>query len=129
MARALMDTQIFVWLINGERELPPAVSEFIYTPGNEVLLSVASAWELSIKAGLGRLKELGPPEAFVRHWATHYKLEFLPIRLEHVFRVSTLPMHHRDPFDRLLIAQAQVEMVPILSVDGEFPRYDVRLIR
>lgn len=67
-------------------------------------------------------------EPFIKHWAKHYGIDFLPIRLEHLFRLRQLPMHHRDPFDRLLVAQAEVEMLPLVTADKQLKDYHIKLV-
>lgn len=96
-------------------------------PANTLLLSVASVWELQIKLQLGKLQLLRPlPTLIARQEANNSLL--LPIALRHIFALAELPYHHRDPFDRLLIAQARAEHATLVSVDENFARYDVPLL-
>jgi PIN domain nuclease of toxin-antitoxin system len=95
---------------------------------HELLLSAASAWEIAIKHGLGRLTLPEAPEAFVPRVMAQLGVTPLPIHHRHALRVASLPPRHRDPFDRLLVAQAQIEGVPILSADRGFAHYDVPVL-
>lgn len=95
---------------------------------NDLLLSVVSAWEISIKAGVGKLNLPDPPTKFVTGQVSGNGMEVLPIHLDHALRVYDLPNHHQDPFDRLLVAQALVEELPLVSGDAEVSRYPVETI-
>lgn len=96
---------------------------------NELYLSAASAWEIAIKCSLGKLRLPEPPVRYVPARMETLRTLALSIEHAHALQVSTLPMHHRDPFDRLLIAQAQIEELPVLTADPLFSRYDVALIQ
>jgi PIN domain nuclease of toxin-antitoxin system len=91
----------------------------------DLLLSVASLWEIAIKVSIGKLILTQPYDVFMRRQLTDNDIKILPINLAHLGAVSTLPFHHRDPFDRLLIAQAMIEQLPIVSVDAAFDVYTV----
>jgi len=95
---------------------------------NNLVLSAASAWEISIKHGLGRLHLPGAPESAIPDLMLRSGVEALPINHGHALRAGALPAHHRDPFDRLLIAQGQIEELPILTSDPMFARYDVMVM-
>jgi PIN domain nuclease of toxin-antitoxin system len=97
-------------------------------PNQELLLSVASTWEIAIKHGIGKLGLPGRPEDLIPQWMTRSAVQPLPVHHHHALRVGRLPPHHRDPFDRLLIAQAQIEGTPILTSDRVFQAYDVEVI-
>ena len=127
--RVLLDTHVFLWWVSerGAR-LSGRVRELLSEGETEAFVSMASAWELAIKAGAGRIElpdEIGRyiPDRLRRHG-----FRLLPIELTHVARVGTLPRLHGDPFDRMLVAQGQVEAVPILSADPAISRYDVETI-
>jgi PIN domain nuclease of toxin-antitoxin system len=92
---------------------------------NTLYLSAASAWEIVIKHQLGKLRLPDPPERFVRHCLRLLVVESLPVTLEHTLHVDTLPAHHRDPFDRILIAQAHSEELTILTNDKAFANYPI----
>jgi PIN domain nuclease of toxin-antitoxin system len=102
--------------------------DLVETTEHELLLSVASAWEIAIKHGLGKLKLPASPADYVPSRMERLRTISLPIEQSHALRVSLLPLHHRDPFDRLLVAQAQLEDLPILTADTVFSRYDVEVI-
>jgi PIN domain nuclease of toxin-antitoxin system len=95
---------------------------------HELFLSAASAWEIAIKHALGKLRLPEPPARYVPSRLESLRTQPLPIEHGHALRVGMLPSHHRDPFDRLLVAQAQLEDLPILTADAVFSRYDVTVI-
>jgi PIN domain nuclease of toxin-antitoxin system len=97
--------------------------------GNERVLSAASTWEIAIKYSLGKLELPEPPSQFIPSRMALTLTSSLAVELGHTFHVAALPFHHRDPFDRLLIAQAQLENLPILTADDVFEQYDVEIIR
>jgi PIN domain nuclease of toxin-antitoxin system len=124
--RALLDTHIFLWWLNGDSRLSERCSEIISDGDNEVLFSVVSAWEIAVKVRLGRLVLPKALEPYISEQVWMNRFEILPIDLIHALRTSLLPDHHKDPFDRMLIAQAQVEDLTILTADTEIARYPVR---
>ena len=127
--RLLLDTHSLIWWVDGGGALSAKQKLAIGNAENLICVSVASAWEMAIKASLGKLKlSLSVADYLVRHLAAN-RFQLLPITLDHVVRVETLPFHHRDPFDRLLIAQAKEEGVALVSRDPVFSRYGVKLIR
>jgi PIN domain nuclease of toxin-antitoxin system len=95
---------------------------------NDLFLSAASAWEIAIKVSIGRLHLPADPAGLVPAWLAQSRTSSLPIEHSHALRVATLPLHHRDPFDRLLIAQAQLERLTIMTADKQFAPYDVGLL-
>ena len=95
---------------------------------HELYLSAASAWEIAIKHGLGKLRLPEPPSRYVPSRVAMLRVLTLPIEHEHALRVGELPPHHRDPFDRMLVAQAQIERLHILTADSVFTKYDVEII-
>ena len=97
----------------------------ILDPANEILISPASYWEIAIKVSIGKLPLHQPYEDFMDACLVRYKFAILPIEPRHTGALIAMPYHHKDPFDRLLIAQAQVEGIPIVSVDGAFDPYGV----
>jgi len=101
--------------------------KLVQDSGNTLLLSAASSWEIAIKYALGRLPLPAPPSEYVPERIRRSGVVPLPIQHSHALQVATLPHHHRDPFDRLLIAQAQVEKLPILTSDRQLAAYDVRI--
>ncbi|MGK3963915.1 type II toxin-antitoxin system VapC family toxin [Sorangium sp. So ce118] len=126
--RLLVDTHAFLWFLANDPQLSSLAKSFLEEPTNELLLSVASPWEIAIKVSLGKLSIPGDVETFIKHHMAMNDIELLDIRLRHVARVSDLPFHHRDPFDRLMIAQALVEDIPILSQDVVFDAYGIKRI-
>lgn len=125
MARYLLDTHAFLWAVNGDRRLSPSVAALIRHPDNASYVSVASVWEISIKAGLGKLPGLNDPEALIND----ARLRLLDIDISHAQQVAHLPHHHRDPFDRMLIAQAQVEGLTLITDDWKIEQYDTPTLR
>jgi PIN domain nuclease of toxin-antitoxin system len=123
--RVLLDTHSFLWWVHGDDRVSDTAREIISDEDNEIFFSVASAWEIAIKAGVGKLDIPRGPERFI---ARHTKLNdfaVLPIDLRHALGVYELPDHHRDPFDRMLVAQARAEEIPVLTSDPEIARYPV----
>ena len=123
MRRLLLDTHVVLWWLTGAA-LDAGVHAMIRDPDNVVLVSVASAWEVAIKQSLGKLE---PPEDFADA-AGSEGLTLLGIELTHVRAVGHLPHHHRDPFDRMLVAQAQVEQLTLVTRDARLGQYDVRTL-
>ena len=126
--RILLDTHAFLWWITDDQRLSQRSIEFISDGTNELLFSAASGWEIAIKVGLGRLDVPDPLDRFVSEHLFRNHIGVLPIQLSHALQVRTLQQLHRDPFDRILIAQAQVEGLPILSSDKLFAGYDVEVL-
>lgn len=124
--RLLLDTHIFIWYILDIQRLTATVRALIDDEDNEILLSTASAWEMAIKQSTGKLSFGMQFEMFITQQLSLNKFNLLDIKIEHLTVVSTLPLHHRDPFDRLLIAQAMVEEIPILSADSAFDAYPIQ---
>ncbi|HEY6319306.1 MAG TPA: type II toxin-antitoxin system VapC family toxin [Acidimicrobiia bacterium] len=124
----LLDTQVWLWMQAAPRRLVPAVRELIEDVTTTLLLSAASSWEIAIKYSLGRLPIPEPPEQYVPDRMRTSGVLALPIEHPHALRVSALERHHRDPFDRLLVAQSQVEGVALVTADPIFERYDVDLV-
>ncbi len=126
--RVLLDTHAFLWWISDSPELSDAAREAIADQRNAPIFSAVSGWEIAIKAGLGRLELPDSPAKFVNEQLSQNGLEVLPIHSRHALGVYGLPDHHRDPFDRLLVSQAVVEKLPILTADPEIPRYPVETL-
>jgi PIN domain nuclease of toxin-antitoxin system len=123
--RALLDTHAFLWFVTGNRALGPAADRLIEHETSELMLSIASVWEIAIKAGLRRLELMVPVEKFVSEQLRLNRIVLLPIALDHAVRVASLPHYHRDPFDRMLVSQAQMEEMPIISADAELDPYGI----
>jgi PIN domain nuclease of toxin-antitoxin system len=121
----LLDTHTFLWLVAGDEQLPVNLKAKITDIKVQCFLSVASLWEITIKHQLGKLKlDISLEELF--QYANRNKIEILQISNEHLLSLSNLPRHHSDPFDRLIISQAIVEKLIILSRDNEFKNYKIK---
>jgi PIN domain nuclease of toxin-antitoxin system len=126
--RILLDTHAFLWWITNDHRLSQRSIELISDGSNELLFSAASGWEIAIKAGLGRLDVPDPLDRFVSEHLFRNHIGVLPMQLSHALHVVALPQFHRDPFDRLLVAQARVEGLSLLSSDKVFEDYDVDVL-
>lgn len=126
--RVLLDTHVFLWWVEGDRALPAKARAALADQESECLISLVSVWELAIKAGLGKLRLALPVMRYVVEHAAANGFGMLDIRMGHVGRVEMLPQHHGDPFDRLLIAQAIEEKLPIVTADPVFRKYGVKRI-
>ena len=126
--KILLDTQCWLWMVLSPDRLSASARALVETGDNELYLSAASAWEIAIKHSLGKLRLPEPPTRYVPSRLDVMQTQTLPIEHSHALHVATLPPHHRDPFDRLLIAQAQLEELPILTADPVFARYEVTTI-
>ena len=124
----LLDTHAFLWWLDDNPRLGPKSRAAIADPNNTVWVSAASAWEIAIKAGLGRLEMSEPPEDALPREIERGGFRALAISVDHALAVRSLPQHHRDPFDRLLIAQAVAEGLRLITADRAFARYHVSLI-
>lgn len=127
--RVLLDTHAFLWWTSehGAR-LSDRARDLLIDSSTDAVVSVASAWEIAIKASTGRLEIEGDPEQWVPERILRYGFSSLPVGLAHALRAGRLPPIHRDPFDRLLVAQAQVEGIPIVTSDPSIAQYDVDVI-
>jgi PIN domain nuclease of toxin-antitoxin system len=123
--RALLDTHAFIWWANDDPQLSAAAKGVIADRANEVFLSAVCTWEMAIKIAIGKLTLAGPLQPFVLAQSAQYQFKPLPITYDHTFVVETLPRHHNDPFDRLLIAQGMIESLVILTHDAAFAPYGV----
>jgi len=123
----VIDTHVFLWSIKEPARLSRKIANLLTADASHAVLSVASLWEIALKVRAGKLAMPDESDFFVRH-AELLGLEILPIHVRHVNRVFELPEHHRDPFDRLLIAQAIVEDLPIVTIDEAFRSYGVKTI-
>ncbi|HEY0285181.1 MAG TPA: type II toxin-antitoxin system VapC family toxin [Vicinamibacterales bacterium] len=126
--KILLDTQCWLWMTTSPERFSPTALEQIETTENELFFSAVSAWEIALKVGLGKLRLPERPRDYIARHLRQTRTMAMPITVEHGAYVAELPAHHRDPFDRLLIAQAIAEDMPILTVDPQFQKYDVRLI-
>jgi PIN domain nuclease of toxin-antitoxin system len=124
----LLDTHAFLWAAASPSRLGPRARRAILDPRNRVYLSLASVWEMAIKASLGKLRLSAPLSELVARAQSEQGITLLPLELDPVLRVQDLPWHHRDPFDRLIIAQSLFEKIPIVSGDPAFRKYSAKLV-
>jgi PIN domain nuclease of toxin-antitoxin system len=126
--RLLLDTHAFLWLVSDDPRVSRRAREVFSDKKNEVFLSVASVWEMAIKLSLDKLRVQGSLPEVIAQEVRNNAVKVMPVELEHALLVSSLPFHHRDPFDRLLVAQALVEKLVVLSNDDAFDRYSTRRV-
>ncbi len=122
----LLDTHTFLWFIDGDARLSPRARELIEDQANIKLVSIASLWEMGLKMSIGRLGLAEPFEELIPRQMELNGFGLLPVRIPHIGRVVSLPFHHRDPFDRMIIAQCLVENLSVVSLDSTFDRYSVQ---
>lgn len=127
--RILLDTHCWLWMQVSPERFSEAALEVVRDRGNELYLSAASVWEIAIKHGLGRLPLPEPPSEYVPSRLESSGCLALPVEHRHALATSGLPGHHRDPFDRLLVAQAQVERLRLLTADPQLAAYEVEVVR
>lgn len=126
--RLLLDTCTFLWVVGGAKELSPRARDAFADPSNEAYLSAASAWEIAVKHRLGRLPLPTTPDEFVPAQRAAHGIEPLPVDEESALHVAKLPDLHRDPFDRMLVAQALVGGLVLLTPDDPIRQYPVRIL-
>ncbi len=122
----LLDTHTFLWFINDDKALSATAKTLIEDPDNTIYLSIASLWEMAIKVSLSKLEIPTPFTEFIVGQLQENNIALLKISAEHTGVVATMPFHHRDPFDRLIIAQALTEQLPIIGKDAVFDLYEIR---
>lgn len=126
--RLLLDTQVFLWLLAEPERIAPQLS-LVEDPANDLLVSAASSWEIAIKVGLGRLTLPDDPKRYIPSRIRAIGAEPLAVEHSHALAVAELPLLHRDPFDRILVVQARLLRLRIVTADPEITRYDVHTIR
>ncbi|MGH7452849.1 MAG: type II toxin-antitoxin system VapC family toxin [bacterium] len=126
--KLLLDTHAFIWWDSEPDKLSPTALAAYQDRANTLLLSVASVWEMQIKIQLGKLKLNLPLAEVIEGQRKANNIEILPVMLAHVFALQNLPMHHKDPFDRMLIAQANVENIAVIGNDPAFAQYSIKLL-
>ena len=125
--KGLLDTHAFIWWDSDSAKLSASARAFIQDPGNSIALSVASVWEMLVKSDLGKLTLTQPlREILIRQQANG--ISILPISLDHVLRLEAFPRPHKDPFDRMIAAQAAVEHMTLVSADPIFAQYPVTVL-
>lgn len=123
--RLLVDTHCWLWSLLSPQRLNEQARKALSDPENEIFLSVASTWEIVVKFKLGKMDLPSPPSEYIPDRLERLGHQTLTIRQDHVLQLENLPHHHRDPFDRLLIAQALVEKLQLMTADGVLTAYDV----
>ena len=126
--KILLDTNSFLWFISGSERLSINARGLIADLNNQLVLSSVSLWEIAIKVSIGKLELLQPYDQLIPEQLEENDINILPIELIHLTTVVGLPFYHRDPFDRLIIAQAITEDLPIVSPDSQFSQYAIKLI-
>ncbi|MBI3650108.1 MAG: type II toxin-antitoxin system VapC family toxin [Acidobacteria bacterium] len=123
--KLLIDTHTFLWFILDSANLSDDALDLLESDA-DLLISIASLWEIAIKVSIGKLMLPQSYNKFIAQQLKVNSIDKLPIRLSHLTMVSTLPLHHRDPFDRMIIAQAIVENLPLVSADTAFDSYPIK---
>ncbi len=126
--KVLLDTHIFIWWNGNLDMLSPNARSFCEDKDNTLVLSLASVWEMQIKCQLGKLTFNQPLPEIIQSQQRDNGIELLTITTEHIYALQNLPTRHRDPFDRLLIAQANIEQISLVTADPEFHQYEVKLL-
>jgi PIN domain nuclease of toxin-antitoxin system len=126
--RALLDTHVFLWWLVDDPQLPQNVRDIISDGSNDMYFSAAGCWEIAVKARLGRMTLPDKPDVFIADQLALNGIQSLPIQSSHALHVFNLPALHRDPFDRILVAQAQLENMPIITADPLIALYQVQLV-
>ena len=121
----LLDTHTFLWFVFGSSRMSEKAEALVQDPTNRKFLSLATPWEVGIKVSTGKLTVSQPVEQFFAEEMDANSVQMLPITLAHITRVSTLPFHHRDPFDRMLVAQSLTENIPLVSADTTLDAYGI----
>jgi PIN domain nuclease of toxin-antitoxin system len=129
VSRLLLDTHVWLWMVADPGRLSPEARDELADMDNTLLFSAASGWEIAVKHGLGKLILPSAPRDYVPDRLRRSGVLPLAVELDHVMRVSELPAHHRDPFDRLLVAQAQALDLRLVTADSQLDAYDVDLLR
>jgi PIN domain nuclease of toxin-antitoxin system len=123
--KILLDTHTFIWYITDSPQLSKNAKQLIENENTEKLLSLASVWEMGIKHSIGKLNFSQPFMEFIKEQLVITNIGLLGIDFEHIEVITTLPLHHRDPFDRIIIAQAILEGIPVIGADGMFDAYGI----
>ncbi len=124
----LLETQVLLWFVNGDSSLPKKFPKKFITNENQIFVSYVSIWEIGIKNSIGKLHLSENLQYFIDTEIKNYKFQLLDILLPHIVQATSLPLHHRDPFDRMLIAQSIIENIPVISSDSIFDRYSINRI-
>jgi PIN domain nuclease of toxin-antitoxin system len=127
-SRVLLDTHAFLWWVSDEKPLPRKAAKLISDEGNIIFVSHATVWEMAIKAAIGKLTLPEAAGTFVQKQCKLNRFQLLPISIAAISMIETLPFHHNDPFDRLLVAQCLEMKIPIISADAVLTKYRVTRI-
>lgn len=123
----LLDTQILLWIFSESNQLTPTATQIVKDQSNSLCVSKASFWEAAIKMNIGKLTLPFELAVLIQETLSN-NIEILEIDMDHILRHVNLPLHHRDPFDRLIISQAMVEELPVISSDEKFSLYDIKQV-
>lgn len=123
--KILLDTHVFLWMISAPEKLSRTAKQLLKSEENEIYLSTVSGWEIAIKFQIGKLRLPDKPDVYIPQQMKENSLEILPIEMSHAVNIYNLPDIHKDPFDRLLISQGQIENLPILTDDEKIKEYPV----
>ena len=126
--KILLDTHIFLWLITDNDRLSDKSKQAFINSDNELFFSIASYWEICIKISIGKLKLSKNWDKIIKDELMVNSVKLLPISTEHCFQITQLPFHHRDPFDRIIISQAIIEKMHIMTIDSYFSQYEVNIV-
>lgn len=124
----LSDTHVFIWSFSNTKKLSPTVTNAFRNPSNRIFISVTTIWEMQIKIKLGKMIFKDTLENIINEQQAINNIQILPVELSHALYLENLPLHHKDPFDRLLISQAIVENMTLVTADAEFSKYQVNLL-
>ena len=124
----LLDTHTLLWILTDDKRLSKTARQLFLSENNDIYLSVASIWEMAIKVSIGRLNLSEPLQEFTHNHVKGNDIKILAVEAEDTYPIETLPFHHKDPFDRLIIAQSMIRNYPILSADAEFDPYPIKRI-
>jgi PIN domain nuclease of toxin-antitoxin system len=126
--KVLLDTHTFLWWVADDPQISVTAKNIIVNPDNDIYLSVISAWEIIIKVGTGKLSLSEPPEIYIPNPIASNQFEILPVQISHILKINSLHNFHKDPFDRLLIAQSLVEDFSLITIDSAITQYPVKTI-
>lgn len=124
----LIDSHALIWAVLDDPRLSPRARRVLSDGAGALHVSIVSFWELSLKIALGKLRTMTSSIAYLRDECLEQGIRIIPLQVEHIIRAESLPLHHRDPFDRMLIAQALQENLTILTGDAEFAKYPVEVL-
>jgi PIN domain nuclease of toxin-antitoxin system len=126
--KLLLDTHVFLWMISNPEKLSKTVKEIIETEENEIFLSSVSGFEIAIKYQIDKLKLPENPDIYIPRQIKKARIKVLPVKMNHALNVHNLPHLHKDPFDRLLISQSQLENIPLATDDAKIKQYPLKII-